>query len=126
MQKLDYSNLFVLILAGMLVWISVNVLISILRLNKSYEMTPNRFIYPASCKPEACHDVAGFIAFMTPRLVAFGVLGLLIAAFFVVSEFTPVFSFLPDWFTKGAGFFLFLPLFIWYMIFINKAAKRFW
>ena len=126
MNELSYSNVLVLILAAMMVWVSVNILIVTIRINRTYELTPNRFIYPASCKPELCKDIAGFVSFMTPRLVAFGILGLLIAAFFLVNEMTSLFAFLPDWFSKGASFFLFLPLFIWYMIFINKAAKRFW
>ena len=126
MNELDYSNFLALILAAMLAWVCVNILLSIYKLNKSYEMNPNRFIYPANCKPEDCRDVVGFVGFMTPRLVAFGVLGLLMSAFFVVNELTDFFNFLPNWFTKGAVFFLFVPLFVWYVVFINKAAKRFW
>ncbi len=126
MNQPDLSNLLVLALAGMLAWLSVNILLSVYKLNKSYELSPNRFIYPANCKPELCQDVAGFIGFITPRLVIFGVLGLLVTGFYLVNELTAVFSFLPAWFAKGLSYFLFVPLFIWYVIFINKAAKKFW
>lgn len=126
MPQLSASNLLVLILAAMLAWVSVNVLISIVRLNRTYELNPSRFIYPANCRPEQCRDVVGFIRFVTPRFVIFGVLGLLLCVFFIVNEMTGLLSALPDWFSNGAALFLFVPLFVWYVVFINKAAKRYW
>ena len=126
MSQLSASNMLVLILAAMLAWLSVNVLISVVRLNKTYELSPSRFIYPAACSPDQCRDVLGFIRFATPRFVIFGVLGLLLSIFFVLNEMTGLLSLFPDWFSNGVALFLFVPLFIWYVIFINKAAKRFW
>ncbi len=126
MPELSASNVLVLLMTAMLVWVSVNVLLAVIRLNRSYELAPNRFIYPANCKPELCLDPLGFIRFISPRLIAFGVLGLLLSVFMVVNEMTGLLSALPDWFSQGAALFLFVPLFIWYVIFINKAAKRFW
>lgn len=126
MLELSPSNTLVLLMSAMLVWVSVNVLISTIRINRTYELVSNRFIYPANCKPELCQDPAGFIRFMTPRLIGFGVLGLLLSVFFVVNEMTGLLAALPAWFSEGAALFLFVPLFIWYVIFINKAAKRFW
>ena len=126
MPELSSSNVLVLLMTAMLVWVSVNVLLAVIRLNRSYELAPNRFIYPANCKPELCLDPLGFIRFISPRLIAFGVLGLLLSVFMVVNEMTSLLSALPDWFSQGAALFLFVPLFIWYVIFINKAAKRFW
>lgn len=126
MPNLSASNMLVLLMAGMLLWVSVNVLIATIRINHSYELIPSRFIYPARNRPEDCINPGGFIRFMTPRLTVFGILGLLVTAFMVVNELTALFAFLPLWFSNGAGLFLFLPLFIWYTIFINKASKRFW
>lgn len=126
MPELSYSNILVLILAAMLIWVSINVLLAIAKINRTYQLTPSRFIYPANNKPEDCKDVVGFISFMTPRLVGFSVMGLLIAAFILVNELTSLFAALPGWFTQGAVFFLFIPIFIWYVIFINKAARKFW
>lgn len=126
MPQLSASNLLVLVLAAMLAWVSVNVLISVVRLNRTCELNPSRFIYPANCRPEQCRDVVGFIRFVTPRFVIFGVLGLLLCVFFIVNEMTGLLSALPDWFSNGAALFLFVPLFVWYVVFINKAAKRYW
>ena len=77
MPELSASNVLVLLMTAMLVWVSVNVLLAVIRLNRSYELAPNRFIYPANCKPELCLDPLGFIRFISPRLIAFGVLGLI-------------------------------------------------
>ena len=126
MPELSPSNMLVLLMAAMMVWVSFNILAAAVRLNRSYELIPNRFIYPANCKPELCMDPAGVLRFLPPRLIGFGVLGLLLAVFFVVNELTGLLSALPAWFSDGAALFLFVPLFIWYVIFINKAAKRFW
>ncbi len=126
MPQFSSSNILVFVLAGMLVWVSVNLLLAVVRLNRTYDLVPNRFIYPANCRPELCQDPAGFIRFMTPRLTVFGVVGLLLSALMLVCELTELLAALPDWFTHGVSLFLFLPLFVWYVIFINKAAKRFW
>lgn len=126
MPQFTPSNLMVFLLTGMLVWLSVNVLLAAIRLRRSYELAPSRFIYPANCPPELCQDQLGFIRFICPRLILFGVLGLLISVFMVVNELTGLLAALPDWISNGASLFLFVPLIIWYVIFINKAAKRFW
>lgn len=126
MSELSYSEILVLILAAMLIWVSINTLIAIVRLNRTKELKQSKYIYPASCKPEQCKDPQGFIAFITPRLIGFGVIGLIIAAFILVNGMTDVFAATPNWFRNGAVFFLFIPLFIWYVVFINKAARKFW
>lgn len=126
MPQLNSSNILVLAMAAMLTWISVNVILAVIRLNRTYELVPNKFIYPANCKPDLCLDPAGYIGFMTPRLWGFGVLGLLITLVMLVNEFTDLFAAAPEWFTKGVALFLAMPIFVWYIIFINKAAKRFW
>lgn len=126
MQELSASNLLVLALAAMYIWLCVNVLISVVRLNRSYDLRQGRYLHPANCPPERCRDVTGFIRFATPRFVLFAVLGLLLSVFYLVNELTGLLSALPDWLSNGAALFLFIPLFIWYVIFINKAAKRFW
>lgn len=126
MPELSSSNILVLLLAAMLAWLSVNVLMAAVRLNRTCELFPSRFIYPANRKPELCQDPAGFVLFSVPRFLIFGILGLLLCIFYVVNEFTGLLSFLPDWISNGAALFLFIPLFIWYVIFINKADKRFW
>ena len=99
MPELSSSNVLVLLMTAMLVWVSVNVLLAVIRMIRSYELVPNRFIYPANCKPELCLDPLGFIRFISPRLIAFGVLGLLLSVFMVVNEMTGLLSALPDWFS---------------------------
>lgn len=126
MPQLNSSNILVLAMAAMLSWVSVSVLLAVIRLNRSYELGPNKFIYPANCKPELCLDQLGFIRFMTPRLWAFGLLGLAVVAVMLVNEFTDLMAGAPDWFSNGVALFLAMPLFVWYIVFISKAARRFW
>jgi hypothetical protein len=120
------SNLLVLMMAAMLLWVSIQAIRGAVQLNRTYELVPNRFIYPGNCKPELCLDPAGFIRFIVPRLWGFGLIGLALCALMLANEFWGILNFLPAWFSNGASLFLFLPIFAWYIIFINKAAKRFW
>ena len=126
MPNLSMSNYLVLLMAGMLLWVSFQAVRSAIRLSRTYELKPNKYIYPANCKPENCLDPAGFIGFIVPRLWIFGGLGLAVSALILLIEFTDLFRFLPAWISNGLSLFLFLPLFVWYIVFINKAAKRFW
>lgn len=115
-----------LLMAALLLWMGVSILLAIRRLNRSYDLSANRFIYPANCRPEDCRDVAGFVRFMTPRFLTFAVLCLLLGALLLLLGLTKIGEALPSWVSTWAPLFLFLPLFVWYVVFINKAAKRFW
>ena len=126
MPQLSMSNYLVLIMALMLAWICVKAIAAAVRLNRTYELFPNKILYPANCRPEDCQDPAGFIRFMVPRLWIFGLAGIALSVFLILNEFTGLLASFPTWFSQGASLFLFLPLFVWYIAFINKAAKRFW
>lgn len=126
MTDFDTSKTLALVVALMLAWVCVSVLLAVRKLNKTYQLESNRFLYPASCRPESCKDIVGFVRFITPRMVGFGVAGLVLCVFLVCSELLGLLSFLPEWLSKRSAFVLFLPLFVWYAVFINKAAKRFW
>ena len=126
MSQIIYSKITALFISAMLVFTSVNILIAVIRMNKTYMLLPSRFLYPANCKPENCKDIAGFIAFITPRLIAYVILTLLIAVLFILFEMTDSFTGVPALLKKIIPFILFLPLFVWYIVFINKAGKNFW
>ena len=126
MPNLSLSSVLSLAVAGLLIWAGVSILIGLKRINETYELTPNRFIYPSNFKPEKCKDPAGFIGFITPRLRVFALLSLVLSVLLILQSVTKVFSFLPDWLENRASSLLFIPLFIWYVIVINKAAKQYW
>ncbi len=121
----NYTNVLSLIAAALLIWTGIGILIAVKKLNDSYELAPNKFLYPANCKPSQCKDPVGFIAFITPRLILFAVLMLILSAFLILSV-TTLLSWMPEWISQYGAYLLFFPLFIWYVVFINQAAKRFW
>ena len=126
MSQLNSTTVLDLIMAATLVWCCVNLLLAVIKLKQNYMLVPNRFLYPASCKPEKCKDVAGFVAFICPRILIFAVLGLLISLLLVCILLFGLFDGLPGWVTRWLPVGLFLVLFVWYGIFINKAARRYW
>ena len=126
MPSLSPSQIFSLVAAAILVWFCVNILISAALLKRTAQLRPSRYLFPARCKADKCLDPAGYIRFIMPRLLIFAALGLLMAAFLVVNVMTDLTASLPLWFQSRIELFLFLPLFVWYVVFINKAAKRFW
>ena len=126
MPQFSSTELFSFAMAALLIWVGVSILIAVIRLNRSYELTANRFLYPANCKPESCKDLVGFVAFITSRMIAFAIVCLLLAAFVLVHALTDLLSGLPAWLEHGLSLILFMPLFVWYVVFINQAAKRFW
>lgn len=130
MQGASSFHWLMLAMAAMLLWAGLSVLRAALRLRRSYELVPNRFLYPANCPPELCRDPAGFVAFICPRQLAFGGGCLGLALLLTLQELTGLFAGLlaglPGWLSNGAPLLLFVPLFVWYTVFINKAAKRFW
>ena len=126
MRSRSPYSMLVIATAGILICISLYMLIGVIRINRTYVLIPNRFLYPAKRKPADCQDVTGFIGFITPRLAIFSVVGLLLSALMLIGQLTDLFAGMPSWFSDGTWRFLLLPLFLWYIIFINKAAGRFW
>ena len=126
MTDFSLSSVLNIAVAGLLIWAGISILIGLKRINETFQLVPNRFIYPANFKPEKCKDPAGFIGFITPRLRAFALLCLLLSVLLILQSVTNLFSFLPDWVGKRVSSLLFIPLFIWYVIVINKAAKQYW
>lgn len=126
MSDFSLSSALTIAVAGLLIWAGISILIGLKRINETFELVPNRFIYPSNFKPEKCKDPAGFIGFITPRLRAFALLSLLLSVLLILQSVTKVFAFLPDWLAKRASSLLFIPLFIWYVFVINKAAKQYW
>ena len=126
MNLIEHVSLLTLIMAAMLIWVSVKAIWGVLRLNRTFELNPDPLLYPANCKPELCLDPAGFIRFITPRLWGFGLLGAALSVFLVLREALGWFEGPLGWAAGLVPLGLFLLIFGWYIIFINKAARRFW
>ena len=126
MPQIGINSMLYIAVAGFLIWAGISILLAVKRINDTYVLSPNRLIYPANYKPELCKDPAGCIAFITPRIIIFAVAALLISCLLILQGFTGFLTFLPDWLESRIAILLFIPFFIWYVIFINKAAKAFW
>lgn len=84
----------------------------------------SKFIYPGNCSPADCTDEIGFMQYIIPRLVIFGVLCLAFAVLIVLDEYVGLG--LPEWVSLFVLPYVFIPIVIWYMIVQNKASKLFW
>ena len=116
----DILQIILLVLLG---GSGIYALYSVIRLQKEQYLFPNKFLYPANCKPEDCNDVPGFIAFITPRMLIFGiactVLAILLALVWLVKLFT-----LPVWLDYSVPF-LGIAFFAYLMVVQNKVFKLF-
>lgn len=82
----------------------------------------NPFLYPVGLSPEDCLDPKGFLRFIRPRVLVFGVLCLTGSAALAVSRFA-----LPelDWLETGSFCLVLLAMAV-YGWQIRQAGKRFW
>lgn len=119
------ENMLHILLLVMLGGSGVYALYSFVRLRKEQYLFPNRFLYPSNCKPEDCTDVVGFIEFISPRILIFGVVCTVLALFLVFVWFGGVLA-LPMWLDSIAIPALGIAVFVWYMIVQNKVYKLFW
>ncbi len=94
---------------------------TVIRLNATQYLFPNRFLYPSNCKPEDCTDVPGFIDYILPRLTIFGVACLLLGIFLILAWVVRLFA-LPTWFDYTVPF-IGLLFFGWYIAIQNKVYK---
>lgn len=116
-------NTISLLLVAMLIGCGIYCIYSFIRLRKEFYLFPNKFLYPGNCAPESCTDVVGFIDFISPRILLFGIALILFGiAFGVIDIVLHVNSVVID----IASMVVPLALFVWYVLAQRKAAKEFW
>ena len=119
------DNMLQILLLVMLGGSGVYALYSVIRLQKEQLLFPNKFLYPSNCKPDDCTDVSGFIEFITPRILVFGIVCILLTIGMAISWFAGLFT-LPMWLDNIVLPALGIGVFIWYMVVQNKVYKLFW
>ena len=79
LTALPTINTLDLFLLLTLLAVAVYSLYLVIRLRRTRELFPSRFLYPGNCEPEDCIDPDGFIDYILPRLT------LLSSIFFVMT-----------------------------------------
>ena len=104
--------------------VAVYSLYVVIRLRRTRELFPSRFLYPGNCEPEDCIDPDGFIDYILPRLT------LLSSMFFVMTlAFCGKLYAFPEsgsLLTELPTLFLPVGVFLWYCVVLNKSSKNFW
>lgn len=116
----DMLQIILLVLLG---GSGIYALYSVIRLQKEQYLFPNKFLYPANCKPDDCNDVPGFIAFITPRMLIFGIGCLVLAILLSLTWIAKLFT-LPVWLDYTVPF-LGVAFFGWFIFIQNKVYKLF-
>lgn len=116
----DMLDLFMLVL---MVGLGLYMIYTGIRLKKECVLFDNKILYPSRCTKEECLDPDGFIEYISPRLLAFGVFLLLCGGFCALVTWVPAFNL-----TVLVALELALPLaaVVWYGFIIHKAAKAYW
>ena len=115
------GNLIDVVIAAMLAGSGVYGIISSLRLKKVGKLFPNKMLYPGRCEPADCVDVEGFIEYIVPKMIIFGILCIILAAGTVVVAFAEV-SFSILIFEMAVV----VAVFAYIGVVQNKASKLFW
>ncbi len=93
-----------------------------IRLRRTYEMFPNKFMYPGNCKPEECLDPDGFLDYIMPRVLILSVLmlvcGLAYGVYYVMK--------LDLFWVDIASMVVPVAILIWYAVAQRKASKLYW
>ena len=119
------SSLMGALVALMLLWLGGYCIYTVIRLNRTYELFPSKILYLANARAQDCKDDLGFIRFMSPRLIIFGILCILVAGLRIILSFTQLIR-VPDWFNSLGMILIYLPVIVWYILIINRAYKKFW
>lgn len=98
-------------------------LYSAIRLRLTWDLFPNKFLYPANCDPKDCNDPVGFIEYIFPRMMIFS---LLLIAMAVGIALTSVVFMLDSIWINVANLIFPLGVFGWYMVVQKKVYNTFW
>ena len=119
----DMVSMISILLVIMMLGLGVYCIYTFFRLHREYYLFPNKFLYPGDCPPENCTDVSGFIEFILPRILIFGIAVILCGIGYGMLDLV--------WKVKHIAVFicsLVIPLgiFAWYIYVQRKAANLFW
>lgn len=118
------SGMMSLFLVVTLIGAGVYSLYSVIKLKKEGYLFPNRLLYPGNCAPEDCLDEVGFMNYIAPRISIFGIGCIVFGVLVALDEYVG-FGMAP-WISTFALSGLGILMFIWYIIVLNKASKRYW
>lgn len=110
-----------LIIAVMLGGSGIYGIISSLRLKKEGYLFENKLLYPGNCKPEDCVDEEGFIEYIVPRMIIFGVLCIVLAVATVLLSYLVV-----SLSALTVEVIVVVLVFAYIGVVQNKASKLFW
>lgn len=119
------ENVLSYLIVGILLFVGVYGVYTCIRLAVQRTLFPNRFLYPANCKPDDCIDVPGFIRFVLPQLLVLSLVALVGGCLLALCSVMQVLS-LPTWVELYLIPGVVILLFGWYISVQSRAYKRFW
>lgn len=119
----EMGNMLSLLLLVMMLGCAIYCIYTFIRLRKECYLFPNKFLYPGNCKPEECVDVGGFIDYILPRILLFGVALFLCGVAYGMLDLVWKVNHIA---VNIGSMVVPLALFGWYIYAQRKAAKLFW
>ncbi len=98
------------------------ILITWFKLRIAGRLFPNSLLIPKDKAPKDCLDAPGYIAYIGPRMLIFGIPVLLFGVISLINEYV---QFYGLWVAEGMTFAT-LGFIIWYAVCTRKAVKMFW
>ena len=117
------NSMLNMLLLAMMLGVGIYCIYTFIRLRKQCELFPNKFLYPGDCKPEECVDVDGFINYILPRMLIFGIAMLLCGGAYGLLVMVWEINHIA---INIGSMVLPLAIFGWYIYVQRKAAKLFW
>lgn len=117
------NSMLNMLLLAMMLGVGIYCIYTFIRLRKQCELFPNKFLYPGNCRPEECVDVDGFINYILPRMLIFGIAMLLCGGAYGLLEMVWKINHIA---INIGSMVLPLAIFGWYIYVQRKAANLFW
>lgn len=119
----EMGTMLSMLLLVMMLGCGVYCIYTYIRLRKECYLFPNKFLYPGNCKPEECADVEGFIDFILPKILFFGILLTLCGAAYGLLDMVWKINHIA---VNIGSMLVPLALFVWYILVQRKAANLYW
>ena len=82
----------------------------------------NSALLPKEIDPKKCKDTEGYINYIGPKMLAFGIVATICGAIGLIQDFTGN----PGTWVYMLGIVVFVVVAVWYSVAIKKAMKEFW
>lgn len=123
-ETMNFDTILAVLLGITYVYIAFTAISHFIRLRKEGMLFESKLLYPTNCSMSGCIDEAGYVDFISPKMLLIGIVCGICAVYEGVSYF--LWESIPLWLNIICTFVVPILLVVYMVVIYRLGAKRYW